>query len=248
MPKRRQKRRAIVDDLFGEEHDSVRLILLGFRSLELLIEEALADAFGGELPDEIRRTHFNVRVSLAVALKLLAPEMKDPLGRLKSLRDEFAHANRSDLVYLTNGDGKSLYAGIKALSPGDIDVAIPGFDQDAPEVILVAFLAILETAMTAYIDTAKLERMRQQEELDEWWHERRIRSLRRLFGDDVDPQVVAQVLAALPERERALFTLRFFESTTLAGIAEEFGITRERVRQTEKQVIAKIRALLAASN
>jgi RNA polymerase sigma factor (sigma-70 family) len=248
MPKRRQKRRAIVDDLFGEEHDALRLILLGFRSIELLIEEALADPFGGELPDEIRRTHFNVRVSLAVALKLLAPEMKDPLGRLKSLRDEFAHAKRSDLVSLTKGDGKSLYAGIKALGPGDIDVAIPGFDQDAPEVILVAFLVILETAMTAYIDAAKQERLRQQLALDEWWHERRMRSLRELFGDDADPEVVARVLASLPERERALFTLGFFESTTLAGIAEEFGITPERVRQLEAQVIAKIRALLGPSS
>lgn len=248
MARKRQTRRAIVDDLFGahgEKPDSLRLLLQGFRSLELLIEEALAEAFGGELPDEVRRTPFHVRVGLAVALNLLPSDMKDPLGRLKTLRDDFAHAKR-DLMELTPNDGKQLYGGMKALS-SETDAYLPGFDEDAPEVILVAFLALLETGMTASIEAAKRERMQQQRALSQWWHERRMRSLRTLFGDDVDPDAVTGVLEALPARERALFTLRFFESTTLEGIATEFGITRERAREIEAQVIAKIRALLGSS-
>jgi RNA polymerase sigma factor (sigma-70 family) len=46
-----------------------------------------------------------------------------------------------------------------------------------------------------------------------------------------------------PERE--IFTLRFYEATTLAGIGAELDMTRERVRQLENQVIKKIRAALS---
>lgn len=68
-----------------------------------------------------------------------------------------------------------------------------------------------------------------------------------LFGE-VDPQRVADLIAALPVRERLLFTLRFHDHLTLAEIGDVFGISRERVRQIESNVIQKMRQVLGAGS
>jgi RNA polymerase primary sigma factor len=76
-----------------------------------------------------------------------------------------------------------------------------------------------------------------------------------LFGDPtaVDPeeeaadsfrrQAVRRAVAALPERERRILELRFGfdgESESLEKIGKELGITRERVRQLEREALARL--------
>jgi RNA polymerase sigma factor (sigma-70 family) len=56
---------------------------------------------------------------------------------------------------------------------------------------------------------------------------------------------VRQALAALTERERDVVMRRFGldgpQPATLAEVARELGISRERVRQIEKEALAKLR-------
>jgi DNA-directed RNA polymerase sigma subunit (sigma70/sigma32) len=67
-----------------------------------------------------------------------------------------------------------------------------------------------------------------------------------LFGEGVDAEQVRMALRSLPLRERAVFTLRFFDSMTLSEIGGVFGITRERVRQIEAETIRTLRAVFAS--
>jgi RNA polymerase sigma factor (sigma-70 family) len=58
-----------------------------------------------------------------------------------------------------------------------------------------------------------------------------------------------RLLDALPERERRILELRFgFDgnSRTLEEIGTEIGLTRERVRQLERQALARLQHLTAA--
>jgi RNA polymerase sigma factor (sigma-70 family) len=76
-----------------------------------------------------------------------------------------------------------------------------------------------------------------------------------LFGDPTaeDPAeeaaesfqrlAVRRALAKLPERERRILELRFGfegESATLEAIGKELGLNRERVRQLEREALAKL--------
>lgn len=58
----------------------------------------------------------------------------------------------------------------------------------------------------------------------------------------------AAALAALPERERRVITARILSDTplTLREIADEFGISRERVRQLEQNALRRLKTMLAA--
>jgi RNA polymerase primary sigma factor len=60
-----------------------------------------------------------------------------------------------------------------------------------------------------------------------------------------------RLLDALPERERRILELRFGfngNSRTLEEIGKEIGLTRERVRQLERQALARLQHLPAAQN
>jgi RNA polymerase primary sigma factor len=62
-------------------------------------------------------------------------------------------------------------------------------------------------------------------------------------------QAVHEALAELPARERRIVELRFgFGATpsTLEAIGRKLGLTRERVRQLERQALARLEAALAA--
>ncbi len=54
-----------------------------------------------------------------------------------------------------------------------------------------------------------------------------------------------QALAELSERERRVLELRFGlrdgQAHTLEGVAEQFGISRERIRQIEGTALRKLR-------
>jgi RNA polymerase primary sigma factor len=61
-----------------------------------------------------------------------------------------------------------------------------------------------------------------------------------------------ECIAVLPDTERSVLLMRYGLSSnaprTLDSIGKEFGITRERVRQIEKQAIDKLRNLTRCRN
>ncbi len=63
-------------------------------------------------------------------------------------------------------------------------------------------------------------------------------------------ETVRNAVSALPEREREMLELRYGlggkEPMTLEQVGEEFGVTRERVRQVETHVLRKMAALAAS--
>lgn len=62
---------------------------------------------------------------------------------------------------------------------------------------------------------------------------------------ETDTELVREILASLPERERVILTLRFGlnddTARTLEEIAQQFDLTRERIRQIQEQALHKIR-------
>jgi RNA polymerase primary sigma factor len=72
------------------------------------------------------------------------------------------------------------------------------------------------------------------------------------IGELLKVERIYKILKQLDERESRILTLRFGlgneESHTLEEVAQQFGITRERVRQIEASSLKKIRALLAQEN
>lgn len=55
---------------------------------------------------------------------------------------------------------------------------------------------------------------------------------------------IAEALRFLPTREQEVIVRRFHKGMTLREIGEEFGTTRERIRQIEKRALAKLKARL----
>lgn len=57
-----------------------------------------------------------------------------------------------------------------------------------------------------------------------------------------------EALGMLSERERRVIESRFLgdDKTTLAEIGEDFGVTKERIRQIERQALVKLRAAMKA--
>ena len=72
------------------------------------------------------------------------------------------------------------------------------------------------------------------------------------IGEALKNERIQQLLDRLDERERRILKLRFGlgneELHTLEEVAQEFGITRERVRQIEASALKKIRAQLLQEN
>jgi RNA polymerase sigma factor (sigma-70 family) len=52
---------------------------------------------------------------------------------------------------------------------------------------------------------------------------------------------IHKLLSSLPYREQKVLRMRFFENASLQDVADEFDITRERVRQIEGRALAKLR-------
>ena len=61
-----------------------------------------------------------------------------------------------------------------------------------------------------------------------------------------DGRDLAIGLALLPPRERRIIEARFLEKKTLAQVGVELRLTRERVRQLQKQALRFLRAWLGA--
>jgi len=70
------------------------------------------------------------------------------------------------------------------------------------------------------------------------------------FEDAGNVAIVRKLLDQLPERERKILTFRFgldgYEGPprTLKQVGKMVGLTRERVRQLEKQALAKLQQML----
>jgi len=160
-----------VFDIFGDGRnvDPFRLTILGFASIEYRLNEALAEAFDRELPDELRRSNFRARVALARALSLMPDDFRGPLGRVKKLRDDFANGKLDDLG---SSEAAGLFAAIKELAP-DVETHIPAIRGEQPEIILATLLTILEVGLNAVFDDARELRARQEEAMREWWERHR---------------------------------------------------------------------------
>ncbi|MEU6965671.1 sigma-70 family RNA polymerase sigma factor [Streptomyces chrestomyceticus] len=62
------------------------------------------------------------------------------------------------------------------------------------------------------------------------------------FGLIEDREAVKPALARLPERERRILYLRYFEDMTQSAIAAEFGISQMHVSRLINRALARIRA------
>ena len=68
------------------------------------------------------------------------------------------------------------------------------------------------------------------------------------FGNQLDnyskknlKEVMDKVLSTLTPRQERVIRLRFFHDQTLEAIGEKFGVTRERIRQTEAKALRLLR-------
>jgi RNA polymerase sigma factor for flagellar operon FliA len=66
-----------------------------------------------------------------------------------------------------------------------------------------------------------------------------------LVEDDLDHEedlaMMRENLLAMPERERMVLTLSYYEELTLREIAEVLGVTESRVSQIRTQAVRKLR-------
>jgi hypothetical protein len=153
----------------SEPIDSFRLAIRGFALLEDSLDAALGEAFGGELPADLRRTRFGIRVALAEALNLLPEQLKPAIGKLKEIRDAFAHGKIDDL---SPSVGKELYAVVHALVP-NLDEISPETKAAEPEYVLGDLLLILELLADKAYARARERREHEAQVVREWWDKRR---------------------------------------------------------------------------
>jgi RNA polymerase sigma factor for flagellar operon FliA len=60
-------------------------------------------------------------------------------------------------------------------------------------------------------------------------------------------QILAQAINDMPEREKIVLTLYYYEGLTLAEIGEVLGVTESRVCQIHTKSVIHLRAKIAAS-
>ncbi|HJS69567.1 MAG TPA: sigma-70 family RNA polymerase sigma factor, partial [Gaiellaceae bacterium] len=58
---------------------------------------------------------------------------------------------------------------------------------------------------------------------------------------------LAEAIARLPEREKLVVTLYYYEELTLREIGEVLGVTESRVSQLHTKAILRLKARLSAS-
>jgi hypothetical protein len=159
-------------DLHGDDRnaDPFRFAILGFDAIDKQLNAALAEAFGGELPEEIRMMRWKARVGLADALTLLPVDIADPLGRLAKVRDDFAHGRIDDL---DDARAAELKTSIRQLAP-TVDSDYPTLLKDMdPFMVLSTLFLFVQEALTIAIDEAREQRETREEAMREWWQRRR---------------------------------------------------------------------------
>ena len=62
---------------------------------------------------------------------------------------------------------------------------------------------------------------------------------------EADKELVAQIMEELPEKERTLIRMRYFEERTQTDIAAKLGISQVQVSRMEKKILASMKKKLA---
>jgi hypothetical protein len=99
--------------LIGEQ-DPFKLAVLGVAAIEAEFNEAIAEAFVGDVPKELERARFAIKLALVVGLDLLPARFKPLYARLATIRNRFAHG---EIHTLTRQHSNALC--------DDIDAAFP---------------------------------------------------------------------------------------------------------------------------
>lgn len=155
----------LTDEEFNEllrEQDSFKLAIRGQTAIEGEIDAAIADVFVGDVPGEIRKARFPIRLALLVGLGILPARMTGLYLQLARLRNDFAHGN---VRGLTPQRARSLIHEVRAL----LGNSVPAEFSDAEERIAAApprtGLAIaLRVARAIVRETAAIRRKRRDEE------------------------------------------------------------------------------------
>ena len=75
-----------------------------------------------------------------------------------------------------------------------------------------------------------------------WW------DARRGFDDVERAQVIGDLLADLPEREREVIRLRFFENLTQPEIAQRMGVSQSYLSRIIRRTLVDLRDRLTESD
>ena len=71
-------------------------------------------------------------------------------------------------------------------------------------------------------------------------------SKKRNYNEEsVNRMVIAQIMEELPEKERTLIRMRYFEERTQTDIAAKLGISQVQVSRMEKKILASMKKKLA---
>ena len=70
--------------------------------------------------------------------------------------------------------------------------------------------------------------------------------MKRNYNEEsVNRMVIAQIMEELPEKERTLIRMRYFEERTQTDIAAKLGISQVQVSRMEKKILASMKKKLA---
>ena len=73
----------------------------------------------------------------------------------------------------------------------------------------------------------------------------KIEEKRNYNEESVNRMVIAQIMEELPEKERTLIRMRYFEERTQTDIAAKLGISQVQVSRMEKKILASMKKKLA---
>ena len=68
-----------------------------------------------------------------------------------------------------------------------------------------------------------------------------------VFEGEEMRQILAQTINRMPEREKIVLTLYYYEALTLAEIGQVLGVTESRVCQIHTKAVIQLRSRLAAT-
>jgi hypothetical protein len=168
------------------------MAIIGWSVLERQLNGALGDAFGGKLPDEIKRTRVGVRLALARAFELIPEALVDPLGRLAKLRNDLAHGNIEEV---DESRGHELLAAMIELAPDDAVSLRAMHAELEPGIRLVNLLVFVQEYLRISFEEAHEKRAQASEAIEQWWRTQRssmaalsVEEIRRLLekADDSD--------------------------------------------------------------
>ena len=79
----------------------------------------------------------------------------------------------------------------------------------------------------------------------QWQKLYKIEEKRNYNEESVNRMVIAQIMEELPEKERTLIRMRYFEERTQTDIAAKLGISQVQVSRMEKKILASMKKKLA---